>query len=76
MIQDRGQAKILIVGVGNPLRQDDAFGIEVIKCLEHEKGFSEYITIQEVGIGGIHLVQELYAGYDKLMLIVMPCAGT
>lgn len=60
--------KILIAGVGNPLRQDDAFGIEVVKVLQNEN-LSDKIVIQEVGIGGIHLVQELHSGYKVLMLI-------
>lgn len=60
---------ILVAGVGNPLRQDDAFGIEVAKKLIDENPDPDNIEIQEVGIGGIHLVQELHNGYKVLILI-------
>ncbi len=59
----------MIAGVGNPLRQDDAFGIEVIKQLIQDKPFPEEVVLQEVGIGGIHLVQELHNGYEIMLLI-------
>ena len=61
--------KMLIAGVGNPLRQDDAFGIEVAKKLIDENPDPENIEVQEVGIGGIHLVQELHNNYKVLVLI-------
>lgn len=62
------QAKILVAGIGNELRQDDAFGMEVVKRL-NPKDFPENIQIFEVGIGGIHLVQELHHKYDILIMI-------
>ena len=61
--------KILIAGVGNPLRQDDAFGVEVAKLLIEHNPYPDHIEIQEVGIGGIHLVQELHSGYEVLVLV-------
>jgi hydrogenase maturation protease len=60
--------KILIAGVGNELKQDDAFGIEFIKAFAKTTILPDYIKLQEVGIGGIHLVQELHANYDILIL--------
>ena len=60
--------RILIAGVGNPLRQDDAFGIEVVNLLMNEK-LAKEVVIQEVGIGGIHLVQELHSGYKVMILV-------
>lgn len=59
---------VLIAGVGNELKQDDAFGIEFIKLFEKTVKLPGRITLQEVGIGGIHLVQELHGGYDILIL--------
>ena len=61
--------KILVAGVGNPLRQDDAFGVEVVKRMIDQNPFPELVEIQEVGIGGIHLVQELHANYEVLILV-------
>ena len=62
------EGDILIAGVGNELRQDDAFGIEFVR--RWSKDMPEYsnITTMEVGIAGIHLVQELHTGYDILVL--------
>jgi len=61
--------KILIAGVGNELRQDDAFGIEFVRAWERDMPSLERITTMEVGIAGIHLVQELHTGYDMLILV-------
>lgn len=61
---------ILIAGVGNVLRQDDGFGIEVVRRLE-PRSFSDglKVTVLEAGTGGIHIVQALQEGYDVLILI-------
>lgn len=61
-------AKILIAGVGNELKQDDAFGIELARLLSNENELSPNVKVMEVGIGGIHLVQELHEGYDVLVI--------
>lgn len=59
---------ILIAGVGNELRQDDAFGIELSRKLA-DAALPSHVKIMEVGIGGIHLVQELYNSYDILLIL-------
>ena len=61
--------KILIAGVGNELRQDDAFGLLVVRELLKNKSIPPNVMIQEIGIGGIHLVQELHNGYDILVIL-------
>jgi hydrogenase maturation protease len=61
--------KILIAGVGNELKQDDAFGIEFAKKFRNNVSHLNHIMVMEVGIGGIHLVQEFHAGYDILVLV-------
>ena len=61
--------KILIAGVGNELKQDDAFGVEFAKKFRELVADSKNVMVMEVGIGGIHLVQELHAGYDILVLV-------
>lgn len=60
--------RVLVVGMGNVLRGDDGFGVRVMETLE-EGGVPEGVTTAEVGTGGIHLVQELMAGYDALVLV-------
>jgi hydrogenase maturation protease len=61
--------KILVAGVGNVLRGDDAFGVEVVKLLEVRGTRSDDIHFFEAGISGISLVQELMNNYDALIII-------
>lgn len=61
--------RILISGVGNVLRQDDGFGVEVINRLLERNELPAGVTVIETGIGGIRLVQELLDGYDILILV-------
>lgn len=62
------KGNILIAGVGNELRQDDAFGIEFVRRWGKDMPDYPNVTTMEVGIAGIHLVQELHTGYDILVL--------
>ncbi len=62
-------AKILIAGVGNELRQDDAFGVVLAQKLQQEASFPPFIKIMAIGSAGIHLVQQLFDGYDVLILL-------
>lgn len=60
--------KVLVAGVGNTLRGDDGFGVAVAqRLLERDLGPS--VRVIETGIGGIHLVQELYEPVDALVVI-------
>ena len=61
--------KILIAGVGNELRQDDAFGVLLAKKIQDEAGFPDSVRVMEIGSAGIHLVQQLFDKYDVLVLI-------
>ncbi len=61
-------ARVLVVGVGNILHGDDGFGVEVLKRLA-ERPVPAGVTLAETGIGGIHLVHELMAGYDALLVV-------
>jgi len=60
--------RILIAGVGNVLRADDAFGVEVARRLV-ALDLPKEVTVVETGIGGIALVQELQDGYDALVVV-------
>ena len=60
--------RILIAGVGNVLRGDDGFGVEVAQTLSQSHSLSDEISIFEAGIAGIPLVQELMSGYDALII--------
>lgn len=60
--------RVLIAGVGNVLRVDDAFGVEVAHRLEH-MDFPPGVRVVETGIAGIALVTELQDGWDALVVI-------
>jgi hydrogenase maturation protease len=60
---------ILIAGVGNELRQDDAFGVLLAKKLIDEAQFPDSVKVMEIGSAGIHLVQQLFDRYDVLILL-------
>ncbi len=59
---------VLVAGVGNELKGDDAFGVKAAAQMKLDPRLSETVVVQETGIGGIHLVQELMRGYDALIL--------
>jgi len=50
------------------LRGDDGFGVEVVKRLQAQPAVSARAKVIELGIGGVHLVQELMDGYDLLVI--------
>ncbi len=59
----------VIVGCfGNVLRGDDGFGIAVARRLV-AADVPAGVRVLEVGIGGIHLVQELMDGVDALIVV-------
>lgn len=63
-------SRILVAGMGNVLRLDDGFGVELARRLMAAWASPEWpAQVVEVGIGGVHLVQELMAGYDALVVL-------
>jgi hydrogenase maturation protease len=59
--------RILVAGVGNTLRADDAFGVEVARRMDGMQ-LPKGVRVVETGIGGMALVQELQRGYDALIV--------
>ncbi len=60
---------ILVAGVGNVLHGDDAYGVAVVQRLALRPDLPPAVKVVEIGIGGISLVQELFDGYDVLMIV-------
>jgi len=58
----------LIVGFGNPLRGDDGVGLAALRELEASP-LPDGVHCADVGIGGMALVHELQAGWDRLVII-------
>ncbi len=61
-------ARVLVAGVGNILRGDDAFGVAVAERLAR-LSMPPGTTVVETGIAGIALVQELQNGWDGLVVV-------
>jgi hydrogenase maturation protease len=61
--------KVLVVGVGNVLQGDDGFGVRVAERLAGRTDLPPGVKVMEVGIGGMTLVQELFDGYDTLIVV-------
>ncbi len=70
-------AKILILGLGNPILSDDGIGIEIAhriedKLKDHTSCFAwepdEDIDVIEASIGGLAIL-DLIVGYEKLIVI-------
>ncbi|HEX2699073.1 MAG TPA: hydrogenase maturation protease [Acidimicrobiales bacterium] len=59
--------RILIAGVGNVLKADDAFGVVVAHRLQAME-LPDGVRVVETGIGGIALVQELQEGWDAMIV--------
>lgn len=59
--------RVLIAGVGNALRGDDAFGVEVARRLA-TMVLPDGVRVVETGIGGIALVHELQERWDALVV--------
>ena len=62
------EPRVLVAGMGNVLRGDDGFGVAVAEALE-ARTLPPSVTLIEVGIGGMHLVQALLDGYDALVIV-------
>lgn len=60
--------RVLIAGVGNLLRRDDGFGVEVARRLQTVP-LPPDVVVVETGIAGIALVQELQDGWDALVVV-------
>ncbi len=60
--------RVLVAGMGNDLRRDDGFGIEVARRFA-EGGGMEGVRSFEAGIAGVGLVQELMDGYEALVIV-------
>ncbi|MGI9190432.1 MAG: hydrogenase maturation protease [Longimicrobiaceae bacterium] len=61
--------RVLVAGMGNVLTGDDGFGVRVVEALQDGSALQSGVRVIEVGIGGIHLVQELMTGYDALVVV-------
>lgn len=60
--------QVVVAGFGNVLRRDDGFGVAVVEALA-QGPVPEGVTLLDIGIGGIHMVQQLADGTDALIVL-------
>ena len=61
--------RVLVAGIGNVLRGDDGFGVLVIDALKGTFADDLSVTVLEIGIAGVGLVQHLMDGYETLIIV-------
>ncbi len=61
--------RVLVAGIGNVLHGDDGYGVAVAQRLARRSDLPRNVKVVETGIGGISLVQELFDGYDVLLIV-------
>jgi len=59
--------KTIVLGVGNPILQDDGVGIHVIEAL-HQQLNTQKVTLETASTGGLNLL-DLIRGYEKVILV-------
>ena len=62
------QAKSAIVGLGSPIRSDDAVGLIVAGRVHERLGKDACVDLIEASVGGFELV-ELLEGYDRAVIV-------
>jgi hydrogenase maturation protease len=60
---------VLVAGVGNILRSDDGWGVEVARRLLDRGGLPAGVEVADFGIRGVHLAYQLLDGYAGLLLV-------
>lgn len=61
--------RVVVAGFGNVLRRDDGFGVAVVEELAAGRVPAE-VTLMDVGIGGIHLIQVLMAEPADALIVL------
>ena len=59
---------VLVAGIGNVLKSDDGFGVEVVRVLAG-RTLPPDVELVDIGIRGMHLAYQLLDGYRALLLV-------
>jgi hydrogenase maturation protease len=60
--------RLLVAGIGNVFRRDDAFGVDVAQRLACT-ALPDGVEVMDVGIRSVHLAFQLLDGYDELVVV-------
>ncbi|HZZ51562.1 MAG TPA: hydrogenase maturation protease [Pseudonocardia sp.] len=61
-------SNVLVAGVGNVLKSDDGFGVEVIRRLARQQ-LPPDVEVVDIGIRAMHLAYQLLDGYRALLIV-------
>lgn len=60
--------KILVLGIGNDILQDDGIGIRLVRDLSRMEDFPQGIQFETTTLGGLEIV-EIIRDYEKVIII-------
>lgn len=60
--------RTIIIGLGNPVRSDDAVGLVVARLLRGRLGTDSGVDVEELYAGGLRLVEAM-VGYDRAVIV-------
>lgn len=60
-------APVLVLGLGNSLCGDDAFGVAAVEALERRGGMAPHVTVMDGGTQGIYLLPHVKAAARLLV---------
>jgi hydrogenase maturation protease len=66
--------RTLVLGMGNPILSDDAFGLVVVERLR-EQPLPDGVSVTASEVAGLRLL-ELMRGYDKVVIVDALCSGS
>jgi hydrogenase maturation protease len=67
--------RTIIIGIGNPIRSDDAVGLVVARILRRRLREVSNVDVEELHAGGLRLVEAM-VGYDRAVVIDAMVTGT
>lgn len=62
------KGKVLVAGIGNIFLGDDAFGVEVVRCLE-QRSLPAHVVVKDFGIRSYDLAYTLMQEWDLIVLV-------
>ena len=62
--------KTAILGFGNPVRSDDAIGVEVVKSLEKYVTENDPVTLFDMGTSAFEVLFKL-KGHDRIIMVFL-----
>jgi hydrogenase maturation protease len=68
MVDDRGEQGIVVLGLGNPMRTDDAVGMQAIGLLTNDKRLPPGVRLVEGGTLGLELLYHVENASHLLVL--------